>query len=62
MLRMTNDADVGKMLFVASADDSSRAKYPRIVNTLMGLTSDSALALLGMHRAKSRRRSTSGQQ
>lgn len=43
-----NNIDVEEMLFQANPDDSSHAKMPKIVTTLMGLTSDFTLELMEM--------------
>merc|ERR1712187_837294 len=43
-----NDIAVEDMLFQANPDDSSHANMPKIVTTLMGLTSDFTLELMEM--------------
>lgn len=48
ILTKINDTNVEKMLFKANADDSSHAKLPKIVNTLMSLTSDFTLEMMEM--------------
>lgn len=48
LLTKINDIDVENMLFQGNADDSSHAKKPKIVNTLMGLTSDFTVELIEM--------------
>lgn len=48
ILTKINDTNVEKMLFQANADDSSHAKVPKIVNTLMELTADFTLEMVEM--------------
>jgi len=48
ILTKINDINVEKMLFQMNADDSSHAKVPKIVNTLMELTIDFTLEMVEM--------------
>lgn len=48
ILTKINSTNVEKMLFQANADDSSHAKQPKIVNTLMELSSDFTLEMMEM--------------